>query len=94
MTAQSADSPESNQSDGAHFFGARFSLYPMTDRYVPVILGAIEGLGERGLAVETDDVSTFLGGHPEAVFATLRCSFARAAASGEHVVMTVLFSYG
>ena len=89
-----ADSPESSQSDGAHFFGARFSLYPMTDRYVPVIMGAIDGLGERGLTVETDDVSTFLGGHPEAVFATLRRAFARAAATGEHVVMTVLFSYG
>ena len=28
----------------AGYFGACFSLYPMTDRYVPVILGAIEGI--------------------------------------------------
>jgi hypothetical protein len=66
----------------------------MTDRFVPVILHAIEGLGESGLEVETDDVSTFLGGPPGAVFAALRRAFGRAAGSGEHVVMTVLFSYG
>ena len=66
----------------------------MTDRFVPVILNAIEGLRESGLVVETDDVSTFLGGHPETVFAALRRAFARAAGSGEHVVMTALFSYG
>ena len=80
--------------DTPGFFGARFSLYPMTDRFVPVILHAIEGLRDGGLEVETDDVSTFLGGPPDAVFGALRRAFARAAGSGEHVVMTVLFSYG
>ena len=94
MTARSADSPESNQADGAHFFGARFSLYPMTDRFVPVILHAIEGLRESGLTVETDGVSTFIGGHPDLVFGALRRAFARAAGSGDHVVMAALFSYG
>jgi len=79
---------------GTGFFGARFSLYPITDRFVPVILHAIEGLRERGLVVETDDVSTFLGGHPEHVFGALHRAFVRAAGSGEHVVMPVLLSYG
>src|SRR5687768_13916916 len=69
------------------FFGARFSLYPMSDRFVPIILHAIEGLRESGLDVETDDVSTFLGGPPDAVFRALWRAFARAARSGEHVVM-------
>ena len=78
----------------APFFGARFSLYPMTDRFVPVILDAIQGLRETGLDVETDDVSTFLGGPPERVFPTLQRAFARAARSGEHVVMVAQFSYG
>ena len=81
-------------SEGGGFFGARFSLYPMSDRFVPIILHAIEGLKESGLEVETDDVSTFLGGPPDAVFGALQQAFARAAESGEHVVMTVLFSYG
>lgn len=76
------------------YFGARFSLYPMTDRFVPVVLHAIEGLQESGLEVETDDVSTFLGGHPAAVFGALERAFSRAASGGTHVVMTVLFSRG
>ena len=76
------------------FFGARFSLYPMTDRFIPVILDAIQGLRETGLEIETDDVSTFIGGPPARVFPTLERAFGRAARSGEHVVMTAQFSYG
>jgi energy-coupling factor transport system substrate-specific component len=84
MAAASADA----------YFGARFSLYPMTGRFVPVILDALQALPEQGLEVETDDVSTFLGGHPDTVFGALEGAFARAAASGEHVVMSVLLSRG
>jgi len=76
------------------FFGARFSLYPMTDRYVAVILDAIEGLRDVGLEVETDDVSTFIGGDRDRVFGELTRVFSAAARTGEHVVMTVLLSHG
>ena len=76
------------------FFGARFSLYPMTDRYVPVIINSIEGIRERGLEVETDDVSTFIGGDRNAIWSTLEDVFAKAARTGEHVVMTLLVSHG
>ncbi len=76
------------------FFGARFSLYPMTDGYVSIILDAIKGLRENGLEVETDDVSTFIGGDRDRVFGELERVFGSAARSGEHVVMTVLLSHG
>lgn len=76
------------------FFGARFSLYPMTDRYLDVILAAIDGLKGSGLEIETDDVSTFLGGDRDRIFAALAGAFTRAARTGEHVVMTVLLSHG
>lgn len=79
---------------GLPFFGARFSLYPMTDRYVPVILDAVTELRGRGLEIETDDVSTFVGGDRNAIWATLEGAFARAARTGVHVVMTVLVSHG
>ncbi|HEX9269466.1 MAG TPA: YkoF family thiamine/hydroxymethylpyrimidine-binding protein [Candidatus Limnocylindria bacterium] len=78
----------------APYFGARFSLYPMTDRYVPVILGAIDGLRDRGLEVQTDDVSTFLGGDRNVIWSELERVFAAAARTGEHVVMSVLVSHG
>src|SRR5438552_2227239 len=76
------------------FFGARFSLYPMTDRYARVILDAIKGLRDTGLEVETDEVSTFIGGDRDRVFGELARVFAAAARTGEHVVMTVLLSHG
>src|SRR5437867_4074746 len=66
----------------------------MTDRYGPVILEAIEGLRDTGLEVETDDVSTFIGGDRNRVFRELERIFATAARTGEHVVMTVLLSHG
>lgn len=81
-------------SQGLPFFGARFSIYPMTDRYVPVIVAAIEGLGHRGLEIETDDVSTFLGGDRNAVWSSLEEAFAKAAQTGEHVAMAALVSHG
>src|SRR5918999_941824 len=65
--------------------GVRFSLYPMTDRFVPVILGAVEGLDRLGVEVEVDDVSTCLLGEEPSLFEALRVAFGRAAASGEHV---------
>ena len=40
------------QAEAPPFFGARISLHPMTDRYVPVILEAIKGLQDTGLEVE------------------------------------------
>src|SRR5213080_2674134 len=76
------------------FFGARISLYPMSDRYVPIILDAIKSLDRTGLEIETDDVSTFIGGDRDQVFAQLERIFASAARTGEHVVMTVLLSHG
>lgn len=80
--------------DRLPFFGARISLYPMTDRYVPVILTAVDGLRGSGLEIETDDVSTFLGGDRNSIWSALERVFAQAAWTGEHVVMTALISHG
>ncbi|MBI3521482.1 MAG: hypothetical protein HY071_00105 [Chloroflexi bacterium] len=66
----------------------------MTDRYVPVILSAIDGLKDAGLEVETDEISTFLGGDRNAIWSALERVFARAARTGEHVVMAALISHG
>ena len=85
---------QDTQAEAPPFFGARISLHPMTDRYGPVILEAIEGLRDTGLEVETDDVSTFIGGDRNRVFRELERIFATAARTGEHVVMTVLLSHG
>ncbi len=78
------------------FLGCQFSLYPMTDRFVEVILGAIDrlqNLGDR-LRVESDDLSTLLVGAPEVLFPALQECFVQAAGRSSHLVMNVSLSRG
>jgi energy-coupling factor transport system substrate-specific component len=42
--------------------GLRFSLHPMTDRFVDVILGALDDVDDTGLTVTVTDVSTHVAG--------------------------------
>ena len=86
--------PDGTSTEAPPFFGARISLYPMTDRYIGVIREAIKGLRDTGLEIETDEVSTFIGGDRDRVFGELTRVFATAAGTGEHVVMTILLSHG
>jgi len=77
------------------FVGCQFSLYPMTDRFVEVILSAVDGLKDRGdVRVETDDLSTLLVGSPRAVFGGIERCFLKAAAAPGHVVLNATFSRG
>jgi hypothetical protein len=74
--------------------GVRFSLYPMRDDFVPLILGAVDGLARLGVEVEVDDVSTCLLGEEPNLFEALRVAFGRVACTGAHVVLTATFSAG
>ncbi len=77
------------------FVGCQFSLYPMTDRFVEVILPAVDGLKDRrDLRVETDDLSTLLVGSPQAVFDGIQRCFLQAAAASGHLVLNATFSRG
>jgi uncharacterized protein YqgV (UPF0045/DUF77 family) len=75
--------------------GCQFSLYPMTDQFIEVILAAVKGLHERkDLRVETDDLSTLLIGAPEPLFEALETCFVKAAATASHLVLSATFSRG
>lgn len=74
--------------------GVRFSLYPMRDDFVPLILSAVKDLDRLGVEVEVDDVSTCLLGEEPNLFEALRVAFGRAACSGAHVVLNATFSAG
>lgn len=78
------------------FSGAQISLYPMTDGFIDVILDAITALDpwRDRLRVETDDISTLIVGPPEVLFPALRDLFARASATGVHVVLRATVSRG
>ncbi|MPZ51228.1 MAG: hypothetical protein GEU79_00585 [Acidimicrobiia bacterium] len=81
--------------------GARLSLYPMTDDFVAVILGALAGVDETGLQVVTDDVSTYIGASttPDTVtemgrYITAVVKGAAETTSTGHVVAILLLSRG
>lgn len=78
------------------FSGAQISLYPMSDDFVDVILGALSALDpyRDQLRIETDDISTLLVGTPDVVFAAMRDLFVAAAKSGKHCVMHATLSRG
>ncbi len=75
--------------------GCQFSLYPMTDQFIDVILDAIADLkNDTKLRVATDAVSTMLFGPSEHIFQSLETCFVRASKKTKHVVMNITFSHG
>ncbi|WP_413450243.1 YkoF family thiamine/hydroxymethylpyrimidine-binding protein [Georgenia phoenicis] len=84
--------------------GARFSIHPHCDDFVPVILGALEDAEQAGLTdglvLETDDVSTYVGATEapaeERLVRYLAAVVAGASrlSGGGHVVAHVLLSRG
>ena len=78
------------------FSGAQLSLYPMSDDFVGIILGALGALDRwrDRLRIETDDVSTLVVGPPEVLFPAMRDLFVAAARSGVHVTMHATVSRG
>jgi energy-coupling factor transport system substrate-specific component len=78
------------------FSGAQISLYPMTDDFVGVILGAIGALDpyRPSFRIETDDISTLIVGPPEQLFPAMRDLFLSAAGGGIHCVLAATVSRG
>ena len=78
------------------FSGAQISLYPMSDRFVDIILGSLSALDpyRDEFRIETDDVSTLIVGPPEKLFPAMRDLFVAAAASGAHCVLSAAVSRG
>lgn len=78
------------------FSGAQISLYPMSDDFVGIILGALHALDpyRPDFRIETDDVSTLIVGPPEQLFPAMRDLFVAAARTGTHCVLHATVSRG
>ncbi|MET3855638.1 YkoF family thiamine/hydroxymethylpyrimidine-binding protein [Rhizobium sp. OAE497] len=78
------------------FSGAQISLYPMTDRFVDVILSALPALDpyREKLRIETDDISTLIVGTPDIVFAAMRDLYVAGSADAIHAVLRATISRG
>lgn len=78
------------------FSGAQVSLYPMSDDFVRIIVGALGALDpwRNRLRLETDSLSTLMVGPPEVLFPAMRDLFCAAAHSGVHTTMHATVSRG
>jgi energy-coupling factor transport system substrate-specific component len=74
--------------------GARFSIYPMSDRFVDIILSALKEVDTSKVWLESDDVSTCVRGRSEHVFDVVKAIFLESAKNGDHVVLQATFSNG
>jgi energy-coupling factor transport system substrate-specific component len=74
--------------------GCRFSIYPMTDNFVEVILNALKEVDTSKVWMDTDDVTTCIRGRSEHVFDVAKAIFIHAAKTGVHVVFNGTFSVG
>ncbi len=74
--------------------GCRFSLYPMSNHFVDIIMDALSKVDTSKVWSKTDDVSTCIRGRMEHVFDVTKAIFLQAANSGEHVVLNGTFSIG
>jgi energy-coupling factor transport system substrate-specific component len=74
--------------------GARFSIYPMSDRFVEIILSALKKVDTSKVWIETDDVTTCVRGRSEHVFDVVKAIFLEASQNGDHVVLNATFSNG
>ena len=78
------------------FSGVQVSLYPMTDDFVGVILGALGALDpyRPDFRIETDDISTLIVGPPEQLFPAMRDLHVAASRNGVHCVLSATVSRG
>ncbi|MFC3039804.1 YkoF family thiamine/hydroxymethylpyrimidine-binding protein [Virgibacillus xinjiangensis] len=85
----------SNKSCGtSRIAGCQFTLYPMSDKFVDIILGALEEVDTSKVWKDTDDVSTCVRGKMTHVFDVTKAIFLHAAKTGDHVAMNGTFSIG
>ena len=74
--------------------GCRFTLYPMSDDYIEIILGALEKTDTSAVWSETDALSTVYRGKLPYVADAVQALFLNAYRSGVHMALEGQFSKG
>lgn len=74
--------------------GASFTISPMSDQFVEIILSALKEVDASKVWMETDDVTTTVRGEIVHVFDVTKAIFLHAATSGQHVSYQATYSIG
>lgn len=84
-----------NQSCGtSDIAGVSFSVYPMSDQFVDIILAALKEVDTSKVWLKTDDVTTTVRGNIGHVFDVSKAIFLHAATTGKHVGYQATYSLG
>jgi energy-coupling factor transport system substrate-specific component len=82
------------KNDTPRIAGCSFSLYPMSDRFVDLILQSLEKVDKSKVWIKTDRVSTIVRGRIPHIFDVTQAAFLEIARNGAHVVFSATFSVG
>ena len=74
--------------------GCRFTLAPMSDQYIDIILGAVAQTDTSKIWSETDKTSTIYRGNMVHVIDSLKACFINAYRAGIHMTSELTFSHG
>ena len=74
--------------------GCRFTLYPMSDKYIEIILGSLEKTDTSAVWSETDALSTVYRGKLPYVADAVQALFLNAYRPGVHMALEGQFSKG
>ncbi|WP_249870439.1 Ykof family thiamine-binding protein [Oceanobacillus saliphilus] len=74
--------------------GASFSIHPMSNQFIDIILGALEEVDTSKVHMKTDDVTTTVRGKLVHIFDVTKAVFLHAAKTGEHVAFQATYSLG
>ena len=74
--------------------GCQFTLFPMSDQFVDIVLSALDEVDTSNVWKDTDDVSTTVRGDLAHVFDVVKAIYLHAVKTGEHVAMSGTFSIG
>ncbi|MCC5914610.1 MAG: thiamine-binding protein [Balneolaceae bacterium] len=85
---------EEKKQDSPRIAGCSFSIYPMSDNFVDLILSSIDKADTSKVWMKTDEVSTIVRGRIPHIFDVTQAIFLEASRSGKHVVYSSTFSVG
>ncbi|MBR1456540.1 MAG: thiamine-binding protein [Oscillospiraceae bacterium] len=88
------DLPWAGRGTSLPISGCRFTLYPMTDGFIDIILGALEQTDTSAVWSETDALSTVYRGKLPYVADAVKALFINAYREGVHMALEGQFSKG
>lgn len=74
--------------------GASFTIFPMDNAFIDIILDSLENVNTSKVWIKTDDVSTTIRGRMDHIFDVTKALFLESTKSGVHIGFQATYSIG